>query len=61
MKMLYNKFSTYLKQKYGTKVYKLPLNLPVTCPNRDGRISSKGCIFCGKREPVLKISPIFLE
>ncbi|HEY5586782.1 MAG TPA: TIGR01212 family radical SAM protein [Ruminiclostridium sp.] len=45
--MLYNKFSDYLKKKYGTKVYKLPLNLPVTCPNRDGNISSAGCIFCG--------------
>ncbi|MHB8061129.1 MAG: TIGR01212 family radical SAM protein [Ruminiclostridium sp.] len=46
--MLYNKFSTYLKNRYGTKVYKLPLNLPVTCPNRDGNISSTGCIFCGE-------------
>ncbi len=46
--MLYNKFSQYLKNKYGAKVYKLPLNLPVTCPNRDGNVSSKGCIFCGE-------------
>ena len=45
--LLYNKFSDYLKKRYGTKVYKLPLNLPVTCPNRDGNISSAGCIFCG--------------
>lgn len=46
--LLYNKFSHYLKNKYGTKVYKLPLNLPVTCPNRDGNISTDGCIFCGE-------------
>ncbi len=46
--MLYNKFSQYLKNKYGTKVYKLPLNLPVTCPNRDGSQGSAGCIFCGE-------------
>jgi radical SAM protein (TIGR01212 family) len=46
--LLYNKFSDYLKSKYGTKVYKLPLNLPVTCPNRDGHAGSKGCIFCGE-------------
>ena len=45
--MLYYKFSDYLKNKYGTKVYKLPVNIPVTCPNRDGLLSSKGCIFCG--------------
>lgn len=46
--LLYNKFSDYLKNKYGTKVYKLPLNLPVTCPNRDGFIGAEGCIFCGE-------------
>ena len=28
----YNKYSEYLKKKYGTKVYKLPINLPITCP-----------------------------
>jgi radical SAM protein, TIGR01212 family len=48
MILLYNKFSDYLKKRYGSKVYKLPLNLPVTCPNRDGSIGSSGCIFCGE-------------
>jgi len=47
-RMLYYKFSDYLKTRYGTKVYKLPVNLPVTCPNRDGSLSDKGCIFCGE-------------
>jgi len=46
--MLYNKFSDYLKNKYGSKVYKLPINLPVTCPNRDGKLATGGCIFCGE-------------
>lgn len=46
--MLYHKFSEYLKNRYGCKVYKLPVNLPVTCPNRDGRISRSGCLFCGE-------------
>lgn len=36
-----------LKNKYGEKVYKLPVNLPVTCPNRDGAKGTGGCIFCG--------------
>jgi len=45
---LYNKFSDFLETKYGTKVYKLPINIPSTCPNRDGTIGSKGCIFCGE-------------
>lgn len=48
MTLLYNKFSDYLKKRYGSKVYKLPLNLPVTCPNRDGSLSLSGCIFCGE-------------
>lgn len=45
---MYNVYSDYLKRKYGEKVYKLPINLPLTCPNRDGRVSQGGCIFCGE-------------
>ncbi len=45
--MLYNTYSEYLKEKYGGRVYKLPVNLPITCPNRDGTCSHGGCIFCG--------------
>ena len=41
--MLYNSYSEYLKNKFGEKVYKLPINLPVTCPNR---IGGTGCAFC---------------
>ena len=41
-KQYYYAYSQYLKDKYGEKVYKLPVNLPVTCPNKkDG----KGCLF----------------
>jgi len=46
--MIYNRFSEYLKKKYGSKVYKLPINLPVSCPNRDGCVGSGGCCFCGE-------------
>ncbi|MDP4183327.1 MAG: TIGR01212 family radical SAM protein [Bacillota bacterium] len=46
--MLYNRFSDYLKEKYKAKVYKLPVNIPVTCPNRDGKIGTDGCLFCGE-------------
>lgn len=55
--MLYNKFSSYLKETYGTKVYKLPVNIPVTCPNRDGRLSGQGCIFCGEEGAGFEILP----
>lgn len=39
----YYKYSDYLKTKYGCKVYKLPVNLPITCPNRE---TGSGCMFC---------------
>lgn len=46
---IYRKYSSYLVSKYGEKVYKLPLNLPLTCPNRDGNIDHVGCTFCGEK------------
>lgn len=42
----YYKYSDYLKRKYKEKVYKLPVNLPVTCPNRLG--GESGCAFCSE-------------
>ena len=42
-KRFYYKFSDYLKERYGEKVYKLPVNLPITCPNR---LDGNGCSFC---------------
>ncbi len=44
----YNSYSEYLRQRYGEKVYKLPVSLPVTCPNRDGQCGYDGCVFCGE-------------
>lgn len=46
--MLYRAYSDYLKERYGEKVYKLPVALPVTCPNRDGSLGARGCAFCGE-------------
>lgn len=43
----YRNYSDALKAWYGEKVYKVPLSLPVTCPNRDGTLGEGGCIFCG--------------
>jgi len=43
---LYRNYSEYLQERYGEKVYKLPVNLPGTCPNRDGTVGQGGCIFC---------------
>ena len=36
----------YLRSRFGCKVYKLSLSADVTCPNRDGRLDTRGCIFC---------------
>ena len=41
----YYPYSEYLKNKYHEKVYKLPINLPLTCPNR---ITGEGCSFCAE-------------
>ena len=38
----------YLKTKYGCKVYKLSLQANVTCPVRDGKVDTRGCIFCSE-------------
>lgn len=36
----------YYKERFGTKVYKLSLDGGMTCPNRDGKLDTRGCIFC---------------
>ncbi|MGI5949101.1 TIGR01212 family radical SAM protein [Peptoniphilus sp.] len=46
--MCYRKYSDFLKEKFGEKVYKLPIKLDLTCPNRDGTCGYGGCIFCGE-------------
>lgn len=44
--MYYHTLNDYLKSKYGRKIYKIALDAGRTCPNRDGRCGSRGCIFC---------------
>lgn len=44
--MRYYSLNSYLKQTFGTKVYKLALTGGMTCPNRDGTSGTGGCIFC---------------
>ncbi len=36
----------YLRNRFGCKVYKIALNGGFTCPNRDGKLDTRGCIFC---------------
>lgn len=44
----YHSLDYYLKNTYGTKMYKLALNAGMTCPNRDGKLGTTGCIFCSQ-------------
>lgn len=46
--MKYLSFNKYLKDKFGQKVYKISLDGGFTCPNRDGKTGTRGCIFCSK-------------
>lgn len=42
----YYALDDYLRQNYGEKLYKISLNAGMTCPNRDGSLGHRGCIFC---------------
>lgn len=42
----YNLFGDYLLKKYSSKVFKIPINAGLSCPNRDGTKGYNGCIFC---------------
>ena len=44
--MHYYSLNEYLKNTFGEKVYKLSLDGGMTCPNRDGTLGTRGCIFC---------------
>lgn len=46
--MKYTTLNSYLKKRFGCKVYKLALDGGFTCPNRDGTIGTGGCIFCSR-------------
>jgi hypothetical protein len=59
----YNSFGSYIKKQFSATVYKVNVDAGFTCPNRDGTISTSGCIFCnndsfrpGSCTPTLSIS-----
>ncbi|MBR2067731.1 MAG: TIGR01212 family radical SAM protein [Solobacterium sp.] len=45
----YYSFSIYCKEHFHHKVYRVALDGHFTCPNRDGKIDTRGCIFCSKK------------
>ncbi|MBW2609371.1 MAG: TIGR01212 family radical SAM protein [Deltaproteobacteria bacterium] len=45
----YRDYNGYLRELFGERVQKIPLDAGFSCPNRDGTISDRGCIFCDSR------------
>ena len=45
----YHTLNYFLREKFGEKVFKIALDAGFSCPNRDGTISSGGCLFCSAR------------
>ena len=46
--MKYTSLNSYLKKRFACKVYKLAIDGGFTCPNRDGTLGTRGCIFCSR-------------
>lgn len=42
----WNDYSSYIRRTFGQRVQKISVNAGFTCPNRDGKISTEGCIYC---------------
>ncbi|MBN8661415.1 MAG: hypothetical protein J0M35_13705 [Candidatus Obscuribacter phosphatis] len=49
MSELYRSFNQYLRETFGERVYRVPLDAGFTCPNRDGFKTFGGCTFCDER------------
>lgn len=49
MEQYYYSFNDYLQAKYGTRVQRLSLNAGFTCPTRDGKMDTEGCIYCNEK------------
>ncbi|MFZ7113366.1 MAG: TIGR01212 family radical SAM protein [Desulfatiglandales bacterium] len=45
----YRDYNGYLRELFGERVQKIPLDAGLTCPNRDGTLSYGGCIYCDRR------------
>lgn len=45
---MYKTLNEHYREKFGCKVYKLSIDAGFTCPNRDGTLGERGCIFCSE-------------
>ncbi len=46
MKTMFNRASTWVKNRFGQRIQKIPVDAGFSCPNRDGRLSDQGCLYC---------------
>ncbi len=44
----YHSLDYHFKETYGEKIYKISIDGGMTCPNRDGSLGTRGCIFCSE-------------
>ncbi len=49
MQPRYFDLNSYFRQRFGVRVHKLTVDAGLTCPNRDGRVGTGGCIYCNAR------------
>lgn len=42
----YNSYNTYLRERFGCRVHKVSMDVGFTCPNRDGTVTTGGCVYC---------------
>ena len=54
---MYHDYTSYIKEKFGTRVQKIALNPGFNCPNRDGKIGLGGCTYCNNQT----FSPFYLK
>ncbi|HIT70423.1 MAG TPA: TIGR01212 family radical SAM protein [Candidatus Scatovivens faecipullorum] len=54
----YNHLNDYFKKKFGERTLKICIDGGFTCPNRDGTVSTNGCIFCGNRGSGEHLKPL---
>lgn len=54
----YHSLDYMLRERFGEKVYKVTLNGGMSCPNRDGKIGTRGCIFCSEEEAATSLLPL---
>ena len=49
MQKRYHTFNEHLRERFGSKIFKISLDAGFTCPNRDGTLGRDGCVYCSER------------